>query len=217
VKRVYADFSCDIVTAETDPASRLLDQKLGAGALLDMGLYALTWIFQTLYHTQPPQSRKKPNFISAHAITYQHTSATTPIDDVTTMLIGWPDCIGIGTCSLSVPVSKDKDAPLWKKLSEEKHTPAVRIQGTEGEITVPFPAPKAANGFSLNGEEQQGFSTHQGVNGWCYEADEVARCLRDGKNRSDVIPEEESVLIMEVLDELRKQCGIQYPTAIEKS
>lgn len=48
-----------------------------------------------------------------------------------------------------------------------------------------------------------------------WEADEVARCLRDGKLQSEVMSWEESIVIMEVMDEVRKQNGLVYPEKIE--
>ncbi len=50
-----------------------------------------------------------------------------------------------------------------------------------------------------------------------YEADEAARCLVAGKLESDGLPWAESILIMEVMDEARKQGGLVYPDAIEST
>lgn len=51
--------------------------------------------------------------------------------------------------------------------------------------------------------------------GWAYEADEVAKCIRDGKTESDVMPLRETILMMQVFDEIRKQNGLVYPKDIE--
>ena len=48
-----------------------------------------------------------------------------------------------------------------------------------------------------------------------WEADECARCLRDGKVESEGMGWEESVVIMEVMDEVRRQGGVRYPEGIE--
>jgi hypothetical protein len=48
-----------------------------------------------------------------------------------------------------------------------------------------------------------------------WEADEAARCLRDGKKESGSIPWEESLVIMETMDEVRRQGGLVYPETIE--
>lgn len=53
--------------------------------------------------------------------------------------------------------------------------------------------------------------------GMYWEADEVARCLRDGKLESEGLPWEESIVIMEVMDEIRRQGGLTYPEKIEST
>lgn len=41
------------------------------------------------------------------------------------------------------------------------------------------------------------------------------RCLRDGKIESEGMSWEESIVIMETLDQVRKQGGVVYPEKIE--
>ena len=36
------------------------------------------------------------------------------------------------------------------------------------------------------------------------------RCLRDGRTESDVLPLDETVSIMETMDEVRRQIGLDY-------
>jgi hypothetical protein len=48
-----------------------------------------------------------------------------------------------------------------------------------------------------------------------WEADEAARCLRDGKLESEGLDWEESTVIMEVMDEVRRQGDLVYPDLIE--
>ena len=50
--------------------------------------------------------------------------------------------------------------------------------------------------------------------GMFWEADECARCLRDGKLESATIPWSESIVIMETMDQVLKQGDIQYPELI---
>jgi hypothetical protein len=50
-----------------------------------------------------------------------------------------------------------------------------------------------------------------------WEADEAARCIRDGKLESETLSWEESVIIMETMDEVRKQGGLQYSELIEST
>ena len=48
-------------------------------------------------------------------------------------------------------------------------------------------------------------------NGYRREIAEVARCLNAGEMESPLIPLDETVAILEVLDEARRQLGVRYP------
>ena len=104
------------------------------------------------------------------------------------------------------------------------HTPpAIRIQGTKGEIQVDGPAFRPTKWRVLWGPEaekdgKKGTEEYEEKipgHGMFWEADEAARGVRDGKGESEGLTWEESVVIMEVMDEVRKQGGIEYPEAIE--
>ena len=51
-----------------------------------VGIYSLTWVFQTLYHTLPKADRKPPSRVSAHITPYHLTGA----DEATTILLSFP-------------------------------------------------------------------------------------------------------------------------------
>ena len=51
--------------------------------------------------------------------------------------------------------------------------------------------------------------------GMFWEADGCARCIRDGRDESAVMPRAESLMIMSVMDEVRKQGGLKYPEQLE--
>jgi len=46
-----------------------------------------------------------------------------------------------------------------------------------------------------------------------FEAAEVMRCMRAGKLESDVLPLDETLAIMDTLDEIRRQIGLVYPAS----
>lgn len=50
-----------------------------------------------------------------------------------------------------------------------------------------------------------------------WEADAVARCLRDGELESKRMSQTETALEMTILDEWRKQSGYKYPAGLEKA
>jgi hypothetical protein len=49
-------------------------------------------------------------------------------------------------------------------------------------------------------------------NGYNYEAAEVMRCLRAGEIESPVMPHAETLALIETLDAIRAQWGLEYPT-----
>ena len=48
-----------------------------------------------------------------------------------------------------------------------------------------------------------------------WEADECAKCIRDGRKEREGMPLDETIVIMKTLDEIRKQCCLTYPDGIE--
>ena len=83
--------------------------------------------------------------------------------------------------------------------------------GKTGEVEdVHCPIPQDAEREGREGEKGWG-------HGMFWEADEVARCLRDGKAQSDTMPWSESLLIMETMDEVRRQGDLTYPDLIEST
>ncbi|ETS84633.1 hypothetical protein PFICI_02658 [Pestalotiopsis fici W106-1] len=130
VIRVYADNSLNLKPHESFPKeSRMVNPNLAGGGLLDMGIYSLTWIFQTLYTTQPSDTRKTPDVQSALR-KYEPTG----VDETSTILLTFPrdsesggDMHGISTTSFMV--SNDSDG-------KNTSGPAVRIHGRDGELQV---------------------------------------------------------------------------------
>lgn len=47
--------------------------------------------------------------------------------------------------------------------------------------------------------------------GLIYEADEVRKCIRAGKNECDFVTHNDSLAIARIQDEIRKQVGVKYP------
>jgi predicted dehydrogenase len=47
--------------------------------------------------------------------------------------------------------------------------------------------------------------------GYCYEIEHVGRCISEGKSQSEIMPQDESLEIMETLDRIRAGWGLVYP------
>lgn len=186
----------------------MVNVDLAGGAILDLGVYPLTWVFQTLYHLQPEQDKEAPTVVAAS------NKYTTGADENTAIICQFPrhNSLGVATTSLRIDTDPEQDT-----------VPAIRIQGSEGEIQVFFPAyrPLKYKVVKKSGESQLVDCPIPGDparNGWghgmFWEADECARCLRDGKKESATLPWKESIVIMETMEAALKQGGIEYPELI---
>lgn len=192
-----------------DDSNRMVNPDLAGGALLDLGIYALTWVFQSLYHVQPEEEKEAPNVLAA--VNKYHTGA----DETTSIVLQFPKHKSHGLALTSLRVASDVDG-------QGTSGAAIRIQGSEGEIQVIGPAycPLQYKVIKKDGkvdvvdcpipkDPESGWGQ-----GMFWEADECARCLRDGRKESKSLPWTESIVIMEVMEETLRQGGVVYPDVI---
>lgn len=225
IHRVFADLA--IPEAKEDgsltfpPKSRMVNPDLAGGALLDLGIYALTWVFQILYHCQPCASseREIPSVLAA-VQKYEKTG----VDEQTSIILQFPKNKSMGIATTGMRVATQPDAHGEASKDE---APSIRIQGTKGEIQVFGPAYRPLRYRVVKTVNESGdFKTvdceipkDPERGGWghgmAWEADEVGRCLREGKKESEGLDWRESEVIMGVMDEVRKQGGLKYSEEIE--
>ncbi|KNG49164.1 oxidoreductase domain containing protein [Stemphylium lycopersici] len=232
ITRVISDNSMafDPENSFPDGKHRMVNPELAGGALLDLGIYALTWVFQTMYHTQPENTRQAPK-LQAFVKNYEPTGKA---DEHSTMILRFPrskeqggEAHAVATASLRVATAPGGNMD----------TPFVRIQGPKGEIQVfghafrplstkiigsdgkvelkefPIPGPGKGSGwYNGFGGSLQPEGEGQGM---FWEADEAADAIINGRKEGRFLGLDESVLIMEVMDEVRKQGGLVYPEKIE--
>lgn len=236
VYRVIVDNSFgDDIAQKYGTSHRMVNPNLAGGALLDLGIYSLTWVFQTLYTTLPISQRKPPSDIKAIMTRYPATG----VDESTSILLKFPNAPphsqdeekeasppaqGIALTSLRTASNVDGHGISLRGI--------IKIQGSRGEIQVDGPAyrPRAWRYIRGNAEKgprraaattekQVGIEEHKcdipAGHGMFWEADEVARALRDGRKEGSALGWEESVVIMGVMDEVRRQGGVRYPERIE--
>ncbi|KAF2876378.1 hypothetical protein BDV95DRAFT_625639 [Massariosphaeria phaeospora] len=232
VGRVFADNSIAMNPEESfsDGKHRMVNPDLAGGALLDLGIYSLTWVFQTLYHTQPKDTRQPPKVVAALK-SYGPTQAA---DETTTMVLSFPRSAEAGGEAHAIATTSLRVATLYH---EDGEVPGIRIQGPKGEIQVfppafrpthtrlvmkdgtiedkhwPQPGPGKGSNF------KNGFGGAQNPegegHGMFWEADEAATAIVEGRKEGKYEGLAESILIMEVMDEVRKQGGLVYPEKIE--
>ncbi|MCJ1257691.1 hypothetical protein MMC24_005517 [Lignoscripta atroalba] len=172
----------------------------------------------------PPSSRKPPTVVSSIS-----RYAQTGSDENTSMILTFPTAPGGGSGSSSHQAHGIALTNLRVATDVDGHNtagPAVRIQGTKGEIQVDGPAympthyriiPKGDGASSQRPNVKEVDCPIPGGHGMFWEADEAGRCVRDGKLESEGMGWEESVVIMETMDQVRSQNGLVYPERIEST
>ncbi|MEI6676978.1 MAG: Gfo/Idh/MocA family oxidoreductase [Mariniphaga sp.] len=164
------------------PGARQLNPGLGGGALLDVGVYVISFASMIF---------KK-----------------SPVEVVGLGHIGelGSDEQGIAILKYDKGEMADLSFALKTAASNEAY-----ILGTEGYIKVydVFAVPTKASLF-INREEVDVIEMPIIGNALNYEAKEVMRCLNAGLKESPYMPLDESVQIMEIMDQIRKPWGLVY-------
>ena len=93
---------------------RMVNKDLAGGALLDLGIYALTWVFQTLYHVQPEKDKEAPKVVAA---IYKYKTGA---DEMTSIICQFPGHKSMGVATTSILVASNPD--------DNTTAPAIRIQ-----------------------------------------------------------------------------------------
>jgi predicted dehydrogenase len=163
-----------------DPSHRLFAPELGGGALLDLGVYPVSFASMVL---------GEPVSVTAAA-----DPAFTGVDGQTSAILRSGDgAHAVVTCT------------LWAATQCR-----ASISGTEGVIDIEpvFYAPTAFT-LRRAGAEPERFEPVDELagegKGLRYEAAEVGRCVREGLTESPDMPLDETLSIMRTLDEIRRQ------------
>jgi predicted dehydrogenase len=168
--------------ADLDPASRLFDQKLGGGALLDVGVYCVSFASMVL--------GRPSGFVGLPHL------GETGVDEQASIIL---EHEGGRLANLSIGI---------RTTTPQEAT----IMGTEGYVRIhaPWWRPTSMT-ISRPGKEDETIETPVSGNGFDYEAAEVMRCLKAGKTESDVMPLDETISVMMTMDSIRAAWGLRYP------
>ena len=168
--------------------SRLTDPALGGGAVLDVGVYAISFASMVL-------EGQKPERIHAWG---QLTKEGTDELAVITLLYK-NDCIVHITCSTAYAMPCEAVVCGTKGDMRVLHPfwCGTKLETPSGMKEYPLPDPVAPVNFP-NGQ------------GMFYEAEEVHRCLKEGRKQSSVVSSADTLLVAEIAEEVMKQLGVIY-------
>ncbi|KZS94486.1 NAD(P)-binding protein [Sistotremastrum niveocremeum HHB9708] len=205
IRVVHADLSGDFDVDHIPKTHRILDPQLGGGALLDLGPYPIIWAMMCLYE-HPKNALVAPDHIAG-------TMLKTPLTGVD------------ASTSFSLTFSKlEAQAILSCSITLPSPNPAVTIRYRNGNVLI-HPPPYAPRSYTVQWFDKPGSGkivkeekrevTWVG-GGWHFQADEVARCVRDGKKESDAWSLDKSLVVMNVFDKVREQGGYKFPEGVEQ-
>lgn len=167
----------------SDPGHRLQDPALGGGALLDLGIYPVSFAWDL--------------FGSPVSVTARSTPTPTGVDAQTSVVLTY---------------AGGQQAVTHSALDVAGRNDAV-VLGTEGRIEID-PTWYQATSFRLvapDGRVVEAFDGSVPGRGMQFQALELERLVREGRSPADVLPPQETVGVMETLDEVRRQIGLVYP------
>lgn len=166
-----------------DPAGRMLAPELGGGALLDLGIYPVSFAWDIL---GAPAS-----------VTAISSPTATGVDQQTSMLFGYDsgaqavltttlDAAGPNRAAIVGTEARIEIDPVW-------YTPtSFRVIGPKGEVLESYES----------GVEGRGMQ---------FQAIELEQLVAAGRTAGDILSPQESIDIMSTLDEVRRQIGLRYP------
>ncbi|MGA1835672.1 Gfo/Idh/MocA family oxidoreductase [Herbiconiux sp. 11R-BC] len=168
----------------SDPAHRINNLALGGGGLLDLAIYPVSFAVDVL---------GLPTRILAHA-----TMSATGVDRQTALIFeheGGRQSISHSAIDASGPVRAAViGTDAWIDIERWWYNPTpFTVFSAEGEVLERFDQPVESRGMQ-------------------FQAIELERVIRAGESESPLLPIAETVAIMAVLDEVREQIGLRFPS-----
>jgi predicted dehydrogenase len=168
----------------SDPKHRILNPDLGGGALLDLGIYPVSFAWDIF---------GKPTSITAIST----AAKSTGVDRQTAILLGYAD---------------GQQAVLHTALDTLGPNTAAVI-GTLGRIEIDsvWYTPTSFTVYDGQGAVIEQFEQPVISRGMQFEAIALEQIVAAGALEGPELPPSETVAIMETLDEIRRQIGLTYP------
>ncbi|GAB3279913.1 Gfo/Idh/MocA family protein [Microbacterium lacusdiani] len=180
VRTVFADHTQSL---PVDPSHRINALSLGGGALLDLGIYPISFVWDILGEPAAVQAAARLADTGADA-------------EVATLMTH-----ASGAVSTTVSSSRAVGPNTAHIVGTEARIDIDRVWYTPTSFTVTTP----------DGTVTERYESHVEGRGMQYQALAAERFVAEGLLQGDELPIDESVAIMGALDEIRRQIGVQYP------
>ena len=165
----------------TGRQARKFDAQLAGGTLLDIGVYAIGFACMALGYS----------FDDIFSTLIMNEAGTDATDAI---ILRRGSAIAQLTCAIGANIPTH-----------------AAVYGTLGHIDIPeFKNPEKIT-LHVDGKDAVVYAAPFEVNGFEYEIREAQNCVRDGKRHSDIMTPEQSVAVMRIMDEVRRQNALVFP------
>ena len=213
-----ADFG---VPFEFNPAGRVFDPELAGGALLDLGVYTVSLSY--LLFGAPVEILATANIGESgvdetSTIVLKHAGGQISTLRSSIRYELAPEAVVVGSKG-SIRI----ESPVYRphKIQVSKHSlvkPVADATGTPSKIKKIIQQSPVLQKLALRVESYlTPISGAMGTrvipfvgNGYNYQVAAVNQCLKDGKLESEIMPLDETLGVLKVMDEVRQQWGLQY-------
>jgi predicted dehydrogenase len=182
-----------VVTA--DPSDRMLDPALGASALLDMGIYPLTFAHLMLGEARSLTAQADVKVVGERAF------------DTAVAIVGAYDGGALATMSASITSWSSGAAAIATDLGR------IDLAGFHHPTRITFtPNPAVADWTAEAGpaEPVEIVASEPLIGrGYGNEALEVARCLEAGLRESPLVPHAQTLTLLRQMDRIRAEVGVR--------
>lgn len=193
IHKSFAEYS--ILDFDTmDPGFRLKNAELGGGALLDIGIYTITWTRMALDGNVGDKAEKS-SWIATQVL-------DNGVDCLTAGVASYPKTRKHGVWSCS----------FWDNYSRE----IIRVEGKLGNLIVMGKHHSCPQWMyvEFHDKSKENIKVHPEKLGFglYWEADACAVDISKGKlENEEHMPWKETLAVMEIMDNARKSSGLVYP------
>ncbi|TPX11445.1 uncharacterized protein E0L32_007864 [Thyridium curvatum] len=207
VQRFFIDFG-NKMPLDTLPAnSRLKDPALGAGALLDIGVYSLTYASIILGDFKVGKEHPKIERVTSSL------DIVNGMDEANVVVLDYAAAAGGNKTAVCTSTFRTRGAQEF-----------ARIEGSTGSIVLFGLVVSVPGGFRVIEGLQPGMGEAdtrservfniekpEGTLGFFWEADAVAEDIANGRTENATMPLDETLRMMKLMDGIRQAGGLSYP------
>jgi predicted dehydrogenase len=195
VYRTICDFGLPIDITKLPEGNRYKDPALGAGSLLDIGIYSLTHCLVSLTGDFG-ETFEDPDVVGFQSLFNGNLG---PVDLTTSIVLRWTTTGRQGVAMSTTNFEGSKDF--------------ARIDGSQGYIVLTGLSPAKPDYFTIH--YRDGTSTRHEFErpgrGIYWELDSVAADLKASRTQNQIMPWEETLRVLRIMDTIRARNGAKFP------